>query len=277
MKLYKKAAVCLVAAVMALSVMTACTPSDAPASSEKPGSGTSQPGGDGGSSQPGEDGGASSKDDSSSTGTASWENSKTYRYNKKFSNAQSIQVDMAVTLLESSNKTTAENIGEEYNVLYASKGNKAYYRTSFKEESERYIQLDNKFYYIDDGEKFCMIQDGQGSMTGLESALVPVITLPQKPICSTITIKGKEYAAETFSVKGRTDGVTFSQKATYCFDQNDDLVYIVMERDTASSSATEHYKYQMEYRSISNVVNESLFVEPKIPDDYDVVDMTSPA
>lgn len=273
MRLYKKAAVCLLAAAMALSMLTACgggggTPTK-PADS-KPGTSA------GGEEKPGtaEDGkGDSSKGDSSdaSGGALSWETSKAYKYSKKFESSN-LQMDIEYKLLQTSDQNQIANVGKVCKILYAQAGEQTYVKYSLEKEAGRYLFLTDKQYILNDAEKTCVITQRSSSGSSTGGMLMPVQALPQKPICGTTVIDGTEYNTEKYTAKVKNDGVVYTYTIIDCFDQQDDLVYVVYE---GTKSSGEVQKYQIKYNSVSNNVNAELFKVPEIPADYDVVDFTN--
>ena len=256
MRLYKKAAACLLTAAMAISMLTACggggnggngggkTPSTLP-----------DPGkivlpdideGEGG----GEGGGEGTETKPTKTPIIDVNNSKLAQFNKKYAGVTEFYVETLVEDYDLSG--TAQESGTK---IYVRKDSNYYVKQSMKAEAELLICKEDKNwnqYLLLRNNKIALKIYSTSSDPNLTLGSVIVDTLPTQMWSTTVKVGATEYYAEVFQ------NIYAGHEYTVCFAANGDPVY----QFTRDLGTTRFISIEV-YNSIQPGVSKDLCTMPR--------------
>lgn len=245
MRMMKRAAVGILAAAMALSMLTACGGASAGPST----SGSTSTGGSGSSSSSsGTNSGSSSSSSSGSTSTKgdttklpdgteiAYQNSKAYQYNHARLNSSSWYTKMERTYV---NAPSMNSIQEE-----ASTGKKRYIKTTYPNRNNgktyEYFYDDKVYYNLYPDLKIAMnyVTINDNSSSSGTTGETYFLTSVQK---ATHVENKVPYYAEILSYKGKTSGKTMSD--IYCFDNSGKLAYTIYNKGSQNECIIRYLSY----------------------------------
>lgn len=226
MRMMKRAAVGILAAAMALSMLTACGGASAgPSTSGSTSTGGSgNPGSSSSSSASSSDSNGSSSSSSSSSAEFTYRDSLTYKYNLQRSNSKTWY--QKTDRIDSNGK---RNIYESAMVFGSDhRVQKSYYKSSYANGSAyESLMIDGTNYtlYRDAKIAIASIYKSNGSSSSSEGEIYRMNSL----VKTTQKVDNVSYYAEVTTYKGDKTGKTMTQ--SYCFDTKGKLVYTIMVED----------------------------------------------
>ena len=259
MRMMKRAAVGILAAAMALSMLTACGgASSGPSNSGSTGTGgSSNPGSSSSSSaSSSESNGSSSSSSSSSSNSSStkftYRDSLTYKYNMQRYNSKTWYQKTAQ--VDSDGKQniyeTALVFGSDHRVQ------KSYYKSSYSNGSAyESLMIDgtNHTLYRDAKIAITSIYKSNGSSSSSEGEIYRMDSI----VKTTQKVSDVSYYTEVMTYKGDKTGKTMTQ--SYCFDTKGKLVYLI--------SAENGQEYQTHILDYGTSIPSSAIME--IPSDWE--------
>ena len=259
MRMMKRAAVGILAAAMALSMLTACGgASSGPSNSGSTGTGgSSNPGSSSSSSaSSSESNGSSSSSSSSSSNSSStkftYRDSLTYKYNMQRYNSKTWYQKTAQ--VDSDGKQniyeTALVFGSDHRVQ------KSYYKSSYSNGSAyESLMIDGTNYMLYRDAKIAItsIYKSNGSSSSSEGEIYRMDSI----VKTTQKVSDVSYYTEVMTYKGDKTGKTMTQ--SYCFDTKGKLVYLI--------SAENGQEYQTHILDYGTSIPSSAIME--IPSDWE--------
>lgn len=226
MRMMKRAAVGILAAAMALSMLTACGGASAgPSTSGSTSTGGSgNPGSSSSSSASSSNSNGSSSSSSSSSAEFTYRDSLTYKYNLQRSNSKTWY--QKTDRIDSNGK---RNIYESALVFGSDhRVQKSYYKSSYSNGSTyESLAIDGTNYtlYRDAKIATASIYKSNGSSSSSEGEIYRMNSI----VKTTQKVDNVSYYAEVTTYKGDKTGKTMTQ--SYCFDTKGKLVYTIMVED----------------------------------------------
>lgn len=255
MRMMKRAAVGILAAAMALSMLTACGGASAgPSTSGSTSTGGSgNPGSSSSSSASSSNSNGSSSSSSSSSAEFTYRDSLTYKYNLQRSNSKTWY--QKTDRIDSNGK---RNIYESAMVFGSDhRVQKSYYKSSYSNGSTyESLAIDGTNYtlYRDAKIATASIYKSNGSSSSSEGEIYRMNSI----VKTTQKVDNVSYYAEVTTYKGDKTGKTMTQ--SYCFDTKGKLVYTIMVED-----GQEYKTHILDY---STFIPSSVLME--IPSDWSV-------
>lgn len=255
MRMMKRAAVGILAAAMALSMLTACGGASAgPSTSGSTSTGGSgNPGSSSSSSASSSNSNGSSSSSSSSSAEFTYRDSLTYKYNLQRSNSKTWY--QKTDRIDSNGK---RNIYESAMVFGSDhRVQKSYYKSSYSNGSTyESLAIDGTNYtlYRDAKIATASIYKSNGSSSSSEGEIYRMNSI----VKTTQKVDNVSYYAEVTTYKGDKTGKTMTQ--SYCFDTKGKLVYTIMVED-----GQEYKTHILDY---STFIPGSVLME--IPSDWSV-------
>lgn len=184
MRMMKRLAVCVLAAAMSLTMLTACG-DDTPSAPETPSNpGTSQgsgSGNDNGNNNGGNNNGQKPGNEDENTLPTSWNASKTkaYMVSRGVSDTN-IYVNGTLNIIDADTKQVTDSA----KVIYAAKGNKIYVNISYSTGTARAYKSDADEYYVSEGNDWykCTTSDEIETAEGLLIMGQVMYKVPLNPI-----------------------------------------------------------------------------------------------
>lgn len=233
MRMMKRVAVSILAAAMALSLLTACGGSDAPSAPETPNNpGTSQgeeKKDDEKKDPPAESKPEDKKDEEVADGsTIEWNKSRTYKWVQEYASAKKVYIKMEPVKPASQDVVCMELVTD---------GQKSYTKVTHKngKTDEQFTELvsgnTRNFYRLYSNQKIAIMSSHSETVTNPDdnTVLDPETTYTVKK--TTRVIHAAPYYTEAITMEDKDAKQTETQM--FCYDNTGSLVYLVYSPDTA--------------------------------------------
>lgn len=234
MRMMKRLAVCVLAAAMSLTMLTACG-GDTPSAPETPSNpGTSQgsgSGNDNGNNNGGNNNGQKPGKEDENTLPTSWNASKTkaYMLSKGVSDTN-IYVNGTLNIIDADTKQVTDSA----KVIYAAKGNKIYVNISYSTGTARAYKSDADEYYVSEGNDWykCTTSDEIETAEGLLIMGQVMYKVPLNPIYF------KAYNANGYYYEAAVTSWSMDVKVqyTYAYTSDNQLTGIGCMMETAQDT-----------------------------------------
>lgn len=257
MRMMKRAAVGILAAAMALSMLTACGGASAGPST----SGSTSTGGSGnpGSSSSSSDSSSDSNGGSSSSSSSSGSSSTKFTYKDSLTNKYNLQRYNSKTWYEKTAQIDSHggrNIYETALVFGSDhRVQKSYYKSSYSNGSAyESLMIDGTNYMLYRDAKIAITYKSNGSSSSSEGEIYRMDSI----VKTTQKVNYVSYYTEVTTYKGDKTGKIMTQ--SYCFDTKGKLVYLI-----SSENGQEFKTHILDY---STSIPDSVIME--IPSDWSV-------
>ena len=257
MRMMKRAAVGILAAAMALSMLTACGGASAGPST----SGSTSTGGSGnpGSSSSSSDSSSDSNGGSSSSSSSSGSSSTKFTYKDSLTNKYNLQRYNSKTWYQKTAQIDSDgerNIHETALVFGSDhRVQKSYYKSSYSNGSAyESLMIDGTNYMLYRDAKIAITYKSNGSSSSSEGEIYRMDSI----VKTTQKVDNVSYYTEVTTYKGDKTGKIMTQ--SYCFDTTGKLVYLI-----SSENGQEFKTHILDY---STSIPDSVIME--IPSDWSV-------